>query len=71
MTLNPHAPIFKPKNCSRLFAKNRRELLIEMDAFTPQDVADPTVRAKYSKTSSDSNSPTVSEQFHLLSSQVE
>ena len=40
MTLKPHAPIFNPKNCSRLFAKYRLELLIEMDASTSQDVAD-------------------------------
>ena len=42
-----------------------------MDAFTSQDVADPFVPAKCPKTSSDSNSPTVSEQLHWLTTQVD
>ena len=71
MTLNPHAPIFKPKNCSRLFSIYGLELLTEMDASTSQNVADPFVPAKYPKTSSDSTSPTVSEQLHLLTTQNE
>ena len=71
MTLNPHAPIFKPKICSRIFAIYRTELLIEMDASTSQVVADPIVAAKDSKTSSDSNSPTDSEQLHLVTTQVD
>ena len=71
MILNPHAPIFKPKNCSRSFALYRLELLIEMDASTFQDVADPMVPAKCPKTSSDSKSPTVSEQLPLLTTQVD
>ena len=71
MTLNPHAPIYKPKNCSRFFAIYCPELLIEMDASTSQDVADPIVPAKCPKTSWDSTSPTVSEQLHLLTTQVD
>ena len=38
MTLNPHAIIFKPTNCSRLFTKYRRELVTEMDASTSQGI---------------------------------
>ena len=71
MTLNPHAPIFRPKNCSRLFAMYRPELLIEMDATTSQEVADTIVLAKSPKTSSFPNSPTVSEQLHLLTTRVD
>ena len=71
MILNPHAPIFKPKNCSQIFAIYRPELLIEMDASTPQEVADPTVPAKCPKTSSDSSIPTISEHFHLLTTRVD
>ena len=71
MILIPHAPIFKPKNCSGLFAVCRSELLIEMDASTSQVVANPNVPAKCPKTSSDSNRPTVSEQLHLLTTQVD
>ena len=41
-----------------------------MDASTSQDIIDLTIPAKYPKTSSDSNSPTVSEQLHLLTTQV-
>ena len=41
-----------------------------MDASTSQDIIDLTVPTKYPKTSPDSNSPTVSEQLHLLTSQV-
>ena len=71
MTLNPHTPIRKRKNCSRLFAIYRPELLIEMDASTSQDVANPNVPAMCPKTFSDSNGPTVSEQLHLLTTQVD
>ena len=71
MTLNPHAPIFHPKNCSRLFTTYRPELLIELDASTSQYVADPIVPAKCPENFSDSNSPTVSEQLHLLTTQVD
>ena len=71
MTLNPHAPICKPKRCSRLFAIYRPELLIEMDASISQDVADPVVPAICLKTSSDSNSPIFSEQLYLLNTQVD
>ena len=71
MTLNPHAPIFKPKTRSRLFAIYRPVLLIEMDASTSQDVANPIVPTKCPKPSSDSNSPTVSEQLHLLTVRVD
>ena len=71
MTLNPHAPKFRPKNCSRLFAIYRPDLLIEIDASTSQDVADTNVPAKCPKISSDSKSPTVSEQLHLLTTQVD
>ena len=70
MTLNPHAPIFKPTTCSRLFTIYRPELLTEMDASTSQDIIDLTIPAKCPKTSPDSNSPTVSEQLHLLTTQV-
>ena len=66
MTLNPYAPIFRPTNCSRLFTIYRLELLTEMDASTSQDVIDFTIPTKCPKTSPDSNSPTVSEQLHLL-----
>ena len=70
MTLNPHAPIFKPATCSRLFTKYRPELLTEMEASTSQDIIDLTISTKCPKTSADSNSPTVSEQLLLLFSQV-
>ena len=70
MTLNPHAPIFKPTTCSRLFTIYRPDLLTKMEASTSQDVIDLTIPTKCPKTSSDSNSPTVSEQLHLLTSQV-
>ena len=70
MTLNPHAPIFKPTNCSRLFAIYRHELLTGMDASTSQDVIDLTIPTKCPKTSPDSDSPTVSEQLHLSTTQV-
>ena len=70
MTLNPHAPVFKPTTCSRLFTKYLPELLAEMDASTPQDIIDLTIPTKIPKTSPDSNSPTVSEQLHPLTSQV-
>ena len=71
MTLNPHAPIFRLKTRSRFFALYRPELLIEMDASTSQDVADPIVPAKCPKSSSDSNRPTVSEQLHFLTTRVD
>ena len=70
-TLNTHAPIFRPKTRSRIFAIYRSELLIEMDASTSQDVADPIVPANCPKPSSDSNRPTVSEQLHLLTTRVD
>ena len=70
MTLNPHAPIFKPTICSRLFTIYRPELLTEMDASTSQDIIDLTIPTQYPKTFPDSDSPIVSEQLHLLPSQV-
>ena len=70
MTLNPHAPIFKPTTCSRLFTIYRPELLTEMDASTSQHIIDLIIPNKCPKTSPDSNSPTVSEQLHLLTSEV-
>ena len=71
MTLSPHAPLFRPQKCLRLFALYHPELLIEMDAPTSQDVADPIVQAKCPKHSSDSNTSTVSEHLHLLSTRVD
>ena len=41
-----------------------------MDASTSQDIIDLTIPTKYLKTSRGSNSPIVSEQLHLLTSQV-
>ena len=41
-----------------------------MDASTSQDLIDLTIQTKYPRTSPDSNSPIVSEQLHLLTSQV-
>ena len=70
MTLNPHAPIFKPTTCSRLFTIYRPELLTEMEASTSQDILDLTIPTKCPKTSPDSISATVSEQLHLSTSQV-
>ena len=70
MTLNPRAPVFKPTTCSRLFTIYRPELLAEMEASTSQDIIDLTIPTKCPITSPDSNSPTVSEQLHLLTSQV-
>ena len=70
MTMNPHATIFKPTNCSRLFTIYRPELLIEKDAPTSQDVIDVTIPTKCPKFSPDSNSPTLSEQLHLSTTQV-
>ena len=70
MTPNLQAPIFRPKTRSRLFSIYRPELLTEVDASTSQDVIDLTISAKSPKTSSDSNKPTVSEQLHLLTTQV-
>ena len=70
MTLNPHAPIFKPTTRSRIFTIYRPDLLTEMNASTSQDIIDPTVPTKYPGTSPDSDNPIVSEQLHLLTSQV-
>ena len=70
MTLNPHAPIFKPTTCSRLLTIYRPDLLTKMEASTSQDINDLPIPIKCLKTSPDSNSPTVSEQLHLLTSQV-
>ena len=70
MTLNPHAFIFKPTNCSRFFTVYRPVLLTEMDASTSQDIIDLTVPTTCPKTSSDPKGPTVSEQLHLLTTQV-
>ena len=70
MTLDPRAPIFKPTNCSRLFTIYRPEVSTEMDAPTSQDIIDLTVQAKSPKTSSDFNNPTLSEQLHFLTTQV-
>ena len=70
MTLNPHAPLFKPTTCSRLFPIYRPELLTEMEASTSQDNIDLTIPTKCPKTSPYSGSPTVSEQLHLLTSQI-
>ena len=42
-----------------------------MDASTSQNVVDPIVPAKCPKPSSESNSPTVSEQLHLLTTRVD
>ena len=70
MTLNPYAPIFKPTTCSRLFTIYRPELLTEMEASTSQNILDLTIPTKCAKISPDSDSPTVSDQLHLLTSQV-
>ena len=70
MTLNPYAPIFKPTNCSRLFTIYRPDLRTKMEASTSQDINDLTIPTKCPKTPPDSNSPTASEQLHLLTSQV-
>ena len=70
MTLNPYAPIFKPTTCSRLFTIYRPNLRTKMEASTSQDIIDLTIPTKCPKISPDSNSPTVSEQLHLLTSQV-
>ena len=70
MTLKPHAPIFKPTTRSRLFTIYRPELLTEMDASTSQDIIDLTIPNICPKTFPDSKTPTVSEQLHLLTGQV-
>ena len=70
MTLNPYAPIIKPTTRSRLFTIYRPDLRTEMEASTSQDIIDLTIPTKCPKTSSDSNSPTVSEQLHLITSQI-
>ena len=41
-----------------------------MEASTSQDIIDPTIPTKCPKTSPDSDSPTVSEQLHMLTTQV-
>ena len=41
-----------------------------MDASTSQDIIDLTAPTKCPKTSPDSNSPTVSAQLHLLTTQI-
>ena len=71
MTLNPHAPIFMPRDGSRLFSIYRPELSTEMDASTSQDITDLILPAKCPKTSPKPNGPTVSEQLHLLTAQVD
>ena len=48
----------------------RHELLTEMDASTSRDIIDLTIPNNCPKTSPDSISPTVSEQLHLLTTQV-
>ena len=48
----------------------RYNFLTKMEASTSQDIIDLTIPTKGPKTSPDSNSPTVSEQLHLLTSQV-
>ena len=70
MILNPHAPIFKPTTCSRIFTIYRPDLLTKIEASTSQDNIDLTIPTKCPKTFPDSDSPTVSEQLHLLTSQV-
>ena len=60
----------KPKNCSQFFTIYRPELLTEMDASTSEDTIDLTTPTKCAKTSLDSNSPRVSEQLRLLTTQV-
>ena len=70
MTLNPYAPIFKPTTCSRKFTIHRLDLRTKMEASTSQYIIDLTIPTKCPNTSPDSNSPTVSEQLHLLTSQV-
>ena len=70
MKLNPHAPIFKPTAFSRLFKIYRPDLLTKMEASTSQDIIDLTIPTKCPKTTPVSKSPTVSEQLHLLTSQV-
>ena len=69
MTLNPHPRKFKPTTYSRLFTIYRPDLLTKLEASTSQDIIDLTIPTKCPKTSPDSNSPTVSEQLHLLTSQ--
>ena len=66
----PTRTIFKPTTCSRFFTIYRPDLLTKMEASTSQDVIDLTIPTNCLKTSSHSNSPTVSEQLHLLTNQV-
>ena len=49
----------------------RPELFTGMDASTCQHITDPIVPAKFPKVSSDLNSPTISEQLHILTTQVD
>ena len=70
MTLNPYAPIFQPTTCSRLFTIYRPDLRTKLEASTSQDFFDLSIPTNCPKTSPDSNSPTVSEQLHLLTTQV-
>ena len=42
-----------------------------MDASTSQDITDAFVPITYPKTSLNSNSPTISEQLHLMTTQVD
>ena len=60
-----------PKDRLRLFSINRPELQTAMDTSTSQNITDPIVPAKCPKTCSDSISPTVSEQLHVLTTQVD
>ena len=71
MTLNPHAPIFMPKDHTVLFSIYRTELLTEMDASATQDLTDLNVPAKCSKTSPNPKVLTNSEQLHLLTAPVD
>ena len=71
MTLSPHAPIFRPKYRSRFFSIYRPELLTATDTSTSQDIADPMVADKCSKTSPNPNSHTVSEQLHPMTAQAD
>ena len=66
-----HATIFMPEDHSRLISKYRPEFVTEMDASTSQDITDRIVPAKCSNTSPNPNGPTVSEQLHLLTDQVD
>ena len=62
--------MFKPTTCSRLLTIYRPDILTKMEASTSKDIIDLTIPTKCPKDSPDSKSPTVSEQLHLLTSQV-